>query len=323
MNAPRTPCTTQSAPPAAATDARTLVAPAVGTVSLDAPEARHWWVTGREGASLASMRAAGLPVAPGFVVPVDAFPSRPAQVPDALAGALAAARSALGSGPLTVRTSSVAEAAERGATEQRHTVDRGGAAALCRAVEDCWRGVHRAGAHAGAPPPAAVVVQRRPAAEASGFAAAGMDAGRGSVLDEAVAALARRVVAAGGPRRIEWALTDGTLLVLGSAPEPPVPHIALADGWVDLERREVHRGSVPTRLTPSEHRLLSWLAERPGRLVDTARLLIEVWGYRRGVQSRTAYVTIQRLRRKIEVDPASPRHLETVFGAGYRFVPAG
>lgn len=307
-------------------DARAAVEVGMSTISLDAPEARHWWVSGREGASLASLRAAGLPVAPGFAVPVDAFPSQPADVPEALARALGAARSCLGAGPVTVRTSSVAEASERVGTEHRRTVQRGGSAALCRAVERCWRSVHRAEARVGSPPPAAVLVQRKIAAERTGFASAKVDSGSGSVLDAEAAALARRAAAAGGPTSIEWVLAAGSLVVIGSAPErrasQPPPHIALADGWVDLERREVHRGSVPIRLTPSEHRLLSWLAERPGKLFDTARLLIEVWGYRRGVQSRTAYVTIQRLRRKIEVDPGTPRHLESVFGAGYRFVPA-
>lgn len=99
--------------------------------------------------------------------------------------------------------------------------------------------------------------------------------------------------------------------------------IPLDDGWVDLERREVLRGSDRHRLTPTEHRLLRWMAARPGLLVDTDTLLVEVWGYSERVRSRTAYVTIQRLRRKIEVDPKSPRHLQSVFGAGYRLVPAG
>ena len=98
--------------------------------------------------------------------------------------------------------------------------------------------------------------------------------------------------------------------------------IWLTDGFVDLERQEVTRGGTRQRLTPTEHRLLTWLAERPGILVTQERLLSEVWGYSGQVRSRTVYTTIQRLRKKLEPDPAEAVHLVSVYGAGYRLDPA-
>ncbi len=72
-------------------------------------------------------------------------------------------------------------------------------------------------------------------------------------------------------------------------------------------------------LTPSEARLLVWLGERPHEVHEVERLLREVWGYK--AESRTVYVTVSRLRAKIERDPARPRHLLAAASAGYRFEP--
>ena len=75
------------------------------------------------------------------------------------------------------------------------------------------------------------------------------------------------------------------------------------------------------RLTPTEWRILTILLDRPGQLVGSAQLLTEVWGA--AFQQRTGYLRFHmaRLRRKLEDNPARPRHLLTEPGMGYRYQP--
>ncbi len=75
------------------------------------------------------------------------------------------------------------------------------------------------------------------------------------------------------------------------------------------------------RLTPTEWRILEILLRRPGQLVGSAQLLTGVWGP--GFQQRTNYLRFHmaRLRRKLEDNPARPRHLLTEPGMGYRYQP--
>ena len=75
------------------------------------------------------------------------------------------------------------------------------------------------------------------------------------------------------------------------------------------------------RLTPTEWRILEVLLQRPGQLVGSAQILTGVWGP--GFGQRTNYLRFHmaRLRRKLEDDPARPRHLLTEPGMGYRYQP--
>lgn len=75
------------------------------------------------------------------------------------------------------------------------------------------------------------------------------------------------------------------------------------------------------RLTPTEWRILEILLRRPGQLVGSAQILTGVWGP--GYQQRTNYLRFHmaRLRRKLEDNPARPRHLRTEPGMGYRYQP--
>jgi two-component system KDP operon response regulator KdpE len=75
------------------------------------------------------------------------------------------------------------------------------------------------------------------------------------------------------------------------------------------------------RLTPTEWRILEYLVRRPGQLVSSADLLTAVWGP--DFQQRTSYLRFHmaRLRRKLEGNPARPRHLLTEPGMGYRYQP--
>jgi DNA-binding response OmpR family regulator len=90
---------------------------------------------------------------------------------------------------------------------------------------------------------------------------------------------------------------------------------------IDLAGREVRVESRPVPLTPKEFDLLVVLARSPGRVFGRETLLQQVWGYDYLGDSRTVDVHVQRLRRKIEPDPANPRYLLTVHGIGYKFAP--
>src|SRR5947208_12811491 len=82
--------------------------------------------------------------------------------------------------------------------------------------------------------------------------------------------------------------------------------------------RTVLRGGQPVPLTPKEFDLLVALLRRRGAVVTRLDLLREVWGYSAEVLSRTVDTHVAELRRKLETDPAAPRHILTVRKSGYR-----
>lgn len=87
---------------------------------------------------------------------------------------------------------------------------------------------------------------------------------------------------------------------------------------VDLGTHEVRREDQPVALRPREYDLLVALLAREGRVASRAELLEEVWRYEPDVFSRTVDIHMAELRRKLEPDPARPRHLLTVRKTGYR-----
>jgi DNA-binding response OmpR family regulator len=95
---------------------------------------------------------------------------------------------------------------------------------------------------------------------------------------------------------------------------------ALEFGDVRLERetRDVRKAGSPLRLTAKEFDLLWFLASHPRRVFSRDQLMASVWGYTAALDTGTVTVHIRRLREKIEDDPSQPRHLETVWGIGYR-----
>ena len=86
-------------------------------------------------------------------------------------------------------------------------------------------------------------------------------------------------------------------------------------------RRTVLRRGEPVQLTPKEFDLLLTLIRRRGAVASRSELLREVWGHRAEVATRTVDIHVAELRRKLEDDPAEPRHILTVWKAGYRFEP--
>jgi len=97
------------------------------------------------------------------------------------------------------------------------------------------------------------------------------------------------------------------------------PVVEAGDLVIDLARKKVSRGGVDVRLTPTEWHLLEVLVRRRGRLVEQRQLLQEVWGPAYGTETNYLRVYAAQLRRKLEEDPARPRHLLTEPGLGYRF----
>jgi two-component system KDP operon response regulator KdpE len=96
--------------------------------------------------------------------------------------------------------------------------------------------------------------------------------------------------------------------------------IALDNGEVevDFSLRRVTTPSGTHQLTPTEARLLQVLAASLDRIVPTDELLDRVWTDADGADPSYLWVTVRRLRRKIEVDPDHPRYLLTERGIGYR-----
>jgi DNA-binding response OmpR family regulator len=98
--------------------------------------------------------------------------------------------------------------------------------------------------------------------------------------------------------------------------------LAVADEVVlDPVAHQVRRGEVPIHLRPREYDLLAALAAAPGRAWTRRELLDQVWGRDHVGDPRTVDVHVRWLRSKIEPVPASPVHLVTVRGVGYRFDP--
>jgi two-component system KDP operon response regulator KdpE len=103
--------------------------------------------------------------------------------------------------------------------------------------------------------------------------------------------------------------------------EDEAPVVQLGENTIDLVAHKVLRNGAEVRLTPTEWHLLEVLARHPGRLLSQRRLLAEVWGpgYERAQGNLRLYMG--QLRRKLESDPARPRHLLNEPGMGYRFEP--
>ena len=95
----------------------------------------------------------------------------------------------------------------------------------------------------------------------------------------------------------------------------------VGDLVLDRGRGQVWRGKQLLNLTPTEFRLLIFLAQNAGQALTRNQILDSVWGYDSDVDSeRTVNVHIRRLREKVEINPSNPALILTVPGIGYRFV---
>jgi DNA-binding response OmpR family regulator len=101
-----------------------------------------------------------------------------------------------------------------------------------------------------------------------------------------------------------------------TAPIPAVERFGEVE--VNPASRTVYRAGRLVPLSPREFDLLLALVRRGGAAASRAELLREVWQYRTGVVSRTVDIHVAELRRKLEANPAEPRHIRTVWKVGYR-----
>jgi DNA-binding response OmpR family regulator len=105
-----------------------------------------------------------------------------------------------------------------------------------------------------------------------------------------------------------------------AASAAPSTQLIEVDGLrIDLERHEAQVGGRPVELTAKEFELLAYFARSPGRVYTRAQLLDQVWGYSHSGYEHTVNSHINRLRNKIERDPANPDFIQTVWGVGYKF----
>jgi DNA-binding response OmpR family regulator len=107
--------------------------------------------------------------------------------------------------------------------------------------------------------------------------------------------------------------TDGSSL--------PRETIQFGDIVLDGSSREARREGVSVQLTAKEFELLWFLASHPRHVFSRDQLMARVWGYESAVDTGTVTVHMRRVREKIEADPSHPRHLNTVWGVGYRLDP--
>ena len=102
-----------------------------------------------------------------------------------------------------------------------------------------------------------------------------------------------------------------------------VPALSFGVVRIDPATHAVTRAGETVPLRPKEYGLLCARLKRGGRVASRAELLREVWGYQESVISRTLDTHVGELRRKLELDPARPRHILTVRKTGYRLVAGG
>lgn len=100
--------------------------------------------------------------------------------------------------------------------------------------------------------------------------------------------------------------------------EQNVSRVTFGDVDIDLGARTVMKSGEPCALTPKAYELLLALVKRDGAVAKRHDLLKEVWGYGAFIMTRTVDTHIAELRRKLEANPAEPRHIVTVWKVGYR-----
>ena len=100
-----------------------------------------------------------------------------------------------------------------------------------------------------------------------------------------------------------------------------VTSYTFGDCVIDFAKMSARRAGKPLALTAHEYKLLKYFVENAERVLGREELLNEVWGYNAFPTTRTVDNQILKLRQKLEEDWTAPRHLQTVYGAGYRFIP--
>jgi DNA-binding response OmpR family regulator len=100
-----------------------------------------------------------------------------------------------------------------------------------------------------------------------------------------------------------------------------VPQTCWCMGTISFSAMEVHRSGELVTLTRKEFQTLAYFLKNARRVISRDELLNEVWGYKCYPCTRTVDNHILRLRKKLEPEPDLPKHLQTVHGMGYKFLP--
>jgi two-component system, OmpR family, response regulator ResD len=116
------------------------------------------------------------------------------------------------------------------------------------------------------------------------------------------------------------ARVDAVLRRVGTSPVQEAP-LELSEITIDPASRRVFVRGEEVQLTQREFDVLLFLARHPGQVFSRNQLMDAVWQYSFYTDTSTVTVHIRRLRTKLEADPAVPRHIQTVWGVGYRFQP--
>jgi DNA-binding response OmpR family regulator len=95
----------------------------------------------------------------------------------------------------------------------------------------------------------------------------------------------------------------------------------IGDLKIDPAARQVFVNDEEVQLTQREFDVLLFLARHPGQVFSRNQLMDAIWQYSFYTDTSTVTVHIRRLRAKVESDPSQPRHIQTVWGVGYRFQP--
>jgi len=107
--------------------------------------------------------------------------------------------------------------------------------------------------------------------------------------------------------------------VVAAPARSSAPRLHFGELVIDIDKHKVLLSGNVVELTAKEFDLLLHFASKPGRVYSRAELLDKVWNYRYEGYEHTVNSHINRLRNKIEEDPANPRYILTVWGVGYKF----
>ena len=116
------------------------------------------------------------------------------------------------------------------------------------------------------------------------------------------------------------ARVDAVLRRVDTSPAQEAP-LVMGEIDIDPSSRRVFVKEEEVQLTQREFDVLLFLARHPGQVFSRNQLMDAIWQYSFYTDTSTVTVHIRRLRSKIEADPSRPRHIQTVWGVGYRFQP--
>jgi DNA-binding response OmpR family regulator len=110
-------------------------------------------------------------------------------------------------------------------------------------------------------------------------------------------------------------------LIRRSTYEPgDIEEVDFADMKINFKKQEMLKGTNPIKLSATEYRILHYFIDHESEVISRDKFLDEVWGYDTFPTTRTVDNYILSLRKKIEDDPANPKHLLTIHKVGYKFI---